>query len=57
MERKFCKQRFYELNGRKIECLTFKMWTDTDDEPEPSDENMKNFYFDVTAGYNSVGES
>ena len=55
MERRFCKQGVRTVNGRTIDCLTFKTWPSFDDEPETSDENMKNFYFDVTAGYNAMG--
>lgn len=55
MERKIWRQRFFMENNRTIDCLTFKMWPYFDDEPETSDENMKNFYFDVTAGFNAIG--
>lgn len=55
VEKKMVQQHLFDENGRKIDCLTFKVWPVWEEEPKfATSANTECYYFDITAGYNAL---
>lgn len=54
-ENSFIQQKLMNVNGRKIDCLTFKVWPVGTDEPTTvTATNTEKYFFDITDGYNDL---
>lgn len=54
-ENSFVRQKLMDVNGRKIDCLTFKVWPIGTEEPSALTlTDIEKYYFDITAGYNAL---
>ena len=54
-ENSIVQQKLMNVNGRKIDCLTFKVWpVGTEEPPTVTATNTEKYYFDITAGYNAL---
>lgn len=54
-ENSFVHQELLNVDGRKIDCLTFKVWPAGTEEPSvKTKSNTEKYYFDITAGYNAL---
>lgn len=54
MAKKCIKQELFDQDQRKIDCLTYKVWPEGQDEPNDTSASVEKYYFDITAGYKAL---
>ena len=47
------RQKLIREGDRKIDVLSFKVWPHEEEEPELTNGNTENYYFDITKGYDN----